>query len=258
MYTDKLHRSIFNVGCPKFHKYAHKLVTRPIRLAYINELDESKLDEEILKDFSDDSSRLSVEEMYGTMCENQRIQCKLITTSNKDPNLKLDGGLMSRIKIQKYESRFVPECDVDKSKHWYLVDPTWVTSRFSQDAYKLAFFHFLLSKGNVYQATMNFTLTFDLSDFESLYWTSMKSFYNDPRQSDRFETKSDEMLPTSDEGWMMYWTGPDALTALVCEKILCAAGYKVYRLWDMCPNPDCQWCILTKYKTKDWMLRENK
>ena len=50
---------------------------------------------------------LNVEEMYGTMCENQRIQCKLITTSNKDPNLKLDGGLMSRIKIQKYESRFV-------------------------------------------------------------------------------------------------------------------------------------------------------
>ena len=99
MYTDKLHRSIFNVGCPKFHKYAHKLVTRPIRLAYINELDESKLDEEILKDFSDDSSMLNVEEMYGTMCENQRIQCKLITTSNKDPNLKLDGGLMSRIKI---------------------------------------------------------------------------------------------------------------------------------------------------------------
>ena len=84
MYTEKLHRSIFNVGCPKFHKYAHKLVTRPIRLAYINELDESKLDEEILKDFSDDSSTLNVEEMYGTMCENQRIQCKLITTSNKE------------------------------------------------------------------------------------------------------------------------------------------------------------------------------
>ena len=149
MYTEKLHRSIFNVGCPKFHKYAHKLVTRPIRLAYINELDESKLDEEILKDFSDDSSLLNVEEMYGTMCENQRIQCKLITTSNKDPNLKLDGGLMARIKIQKYESRFVQTSEVDESKHWYLVDPTWVTSRFSQDAYKLAFFHFLLSHGNV-------------------------------------------------------------------------------------------------------------
>ena len=118
-------------------------------MAYINELDESKLDEEILKDFSDDSSLLNVEEMYGTMCENQRIQCKLITTSNKDPNLKLDGGLMARIKIQKYESRFVQTSEVDESKHWYLVDPTWVTSRFSQDAYKLAFFHFLLRHGNV-------------------------------------------------------------------------------------------------------------
>ena len=37
----------------------------------------------------------------------------------------------------------------DESKHWYLVDTTWVTSRFTQDAYKLAFFHFLLSHGNV-------------------------------------------------------------------------------------------------------------
>ena len=100
---------------------------------------------------------------------------------------------------------------------------------------------------------MDFTLTFNFSDFETLHYTSMKSFYNDPRQSDRFEvhpTSSDEMLPTTDEGWMMYWTGPDTLTALVCEKIFCAAGYEVYRLWDMCPNPDCQWCILTKYKSK--------
>ena len=148
MYTETLHKSIFNLGCPKFHKYAHKLVTRPIRLAIINELDDSKLDEDLLKLFADDNTDLGVEEMYGTMCENQRIQCKLITTSNKDPNVKIDEGVLSRFRLQKYESRFVPADEVDETKHLYLVDPTWVTTRLSQDSYKLAFFHFLLSEGN--------------------------------------------------------------------------------------------------------------
>ena len=147
MYTEKLHKSIFNLDCSKFHKYAHKLVTRPIRLAYINELDDSKLDGEKLKDFSDDGTDLGVEEMYGTMCENQRIQCKLITTSNKDMNVDFDEGVLSRFKMQKYESRFVAANEVDASKHWYLVDPTWVNTRFSQSQYKLAFFHFLLNVG---------------------------------------------------------------------------------------------------------------
>ena len=148
MYTETLHKSIFNLGCPKFHKYAHKLVTRPIRLAIINELDDSKLDEDLLKLFADDDTDLGVEEMYGTMCENQRIQCKLITTSNRDPNVKIDEGVLSRFRLQKYESRFVPADEVDETKHLYLVDPTWVTTRLSQDSYKLAFFHFLLSEGN--------------------------------------------------------------------------------------------------------------
>tara|TARA_B100000795_G_scaffold162742_1_gene122255 strand:- start:525 stop:2375 length:1851 start_codon:yes stop_codon:yes gene_type:complete len=147
MYTETLHKSIFNVGCPKFHKYAYKLVTRPIRLAIINELDDSKLDGELLKNFADDETELGVEEMYGTMCENQRIQCKLITTSNKDPNVTIDEGVFSRFKMQKYESRFVSAEEIDETKHWYLVDPTWVKTRLSQDSYKLAFFHFLLNEG---------------------------------------------------------------------------------------------------------------
>ena len=66
MYTETLHKSIFNVGCPKFHKYAYK---------------------------------------------------------------------------------FVSADEIDETKHWYLVDPTWVKTRLSQDSYKLAFFHFLLNEG---------------------------------------------------------------------------------------------------------------
>ena len=69
LYTEKLDRTIFSKTCTKRHKYANKLVTCPIRLAYINELDDSKLDEDFLKDFADGKD-LPLEQMYGTMCNN--------------------------------------------------------------------------------------------------------------------------------------------------------------------------------------------
>ena len=153
LYTDKLDRTIFSKNCTKRHKYAHKLVTSPIRLAYINELDDTRLDEDFLKDFADGKD-LPLEQMYGTMCNNSRIQCKLITTSNKDPNLLPDGGVIRRATIQQYTSRFVSQDAVDSENHKYLLDPTWVDTRFSQDAYKLAYFHFLLKEGRISPLTV--------------------------------------------------------------------------------------------------------
>ena len=64
-----------------------KLVTEPIRLAYINELDENQLDVEFIKDCCDNNATIPLDKMYGTMCENARIQATFITTSNRDPNL---------------------------------------------------------------------------------------------------------------------------------------------------------------------------
>ena len=37
---------------------------------------------------------------------------------------------------------------MDENNFNYLLDPTWVDTRFSQDAYKLAYFHFLLEEGH--------------------------------------------------------------------------------------------------------------
>ena len=53
IYTYKLDRSSFSQNCTKRHKYMLKLVKFPIRLAYINELDDSKLDADFLKEFVD-------------------------------------------------------------------------------------------------------------------------------------------------------------------------------------------------------------
>ena len=147
IYTAKLHRQSFQKNCAKLHKYLYQLLHEPIRLAYINELDESALDVAVLKDFTDDDARIVIEKMHNTMCANTRIQCKLITTSNRDPNFRFEDAFERRFLIQNYESRFVSPNVVDTSKHWYPIDRTWVKTRFEQDAYKLAFFHFLLKEG---------------------------------------------------------------------------------------------------------------
>ena len=119
-----------------------------------------------------------------------------------------------------------------------------------------------------------FTLEFSLDDFEALNHTSMQSFYSE--QSERFEwcnseqfgkkyddpidlqTKcvaTDPKFPQAehDAGWYMYWVGTNALNALVAEKILQAAGHKVYRLWDLVENPKPEWCLLSDYQSKSWM-----
>ena len=96
-----------------------------------------------------------------------------------------------------------------------------------------------------------FTLEFSLDDFDELNHMNCKSFYS--RQSSRFESAlgNYDLLPASDEGWMMYWVGENTLNAMVAERILLAAGYKVHRLWDMNDNPVPEWCILTDF-ARNW------
>jgi len=117
--------------------------------------------------------------------------------------------------------------------------------------------------------TDKFTLEFSIDDFGSLYHTSMRSFYSE--QSYRFEWNNAEQFgkkyndlidlqsenieisnTTYDKGWYMYWIGTNDLNMLVAEKILLAAGYKVYRLWDMVENPEPEWCLLTNFTSKSW------
>ena len=142
IYTYKLHRDTFNKNCNKLHKYLSKCITHPIRLAYINELDENKLDHQFLKDLIDCKS-LELEKLYSTMTEESTLQCNLITTSNNDPNVTADKGLMRRIAIQHYESQFVEPEDVNEESHKYLKNKYYL-QKFDDPAYKLAYVHYLL------------------------------------------------------------------------------------------------------------------
>jgi len=95
--------------------------------------------------------------------------------------------------------------------------------------------------------TDKFTLQFSLAEFNQLYDTSCKSFYSE--QVNRFEIHDPfaTHLPSWVDGnFFMYWTGSNDLQALVAEKILRAAGFKVVRLWDL---NESGWCLLTDYKS---------
>ena len=106
--------------------------------------------------------------------------------------------------------------------------------------------------------TDKFTLEFGLDVFDELNHLSSQSFYS--TQSDRFELPNGnyDLLPASDEGWMMYWVGENTLNAIVAERILLAAGYKVHRLWDMNDNPEPEWCLLTDFKDKMWRRQDSR
>jgi len=155
IYTYELNKTTFSKNCSKVHKYMNKLVTHPIRLAYINELDDSKLDDDFLKKVVD-GKKLELEKMYSTVTEESVLQCKIITTSNKDPNMDVDPGVIRRLTIQHYDSQFLPDISqVDPSNNKYLADPLWAEDRFCKDSYKLAYFHYLLQAPSLFVPKVN-------------------------------------------------------------------------------------------------------
>jgi phage/plasmid-associated DNA primase len=142
IYTNSLDQNSFGVNCGKKHKYLSCLLDKPVRLAYIEELSQDKLDVDFLKKFVD-ADMLDLEQLFTTKINVGKIQAKLITTSNKDPNAISDEGLKRRFNIQHYEAQFVSEDKVDVSKHKYKIDLSYL-DKFKSVDYKLAYINYLL------------------------------------------------------------------------------------------------------------------
>ena len=117
-YTKKLSSNIFNEGNAKRHKEMIHLYNKPIRFAYIEELDnKKKLDAEYMKDVID-GTKVPIEVMYGTSVD-VPLQAKWITSSNGDPNIKMDSAILRRIVNLYFRSQFV---DIEEDD--------WVNRRF--------------------------------------------------------------------------------------------------------------------------------
>jgi len=144
IYTKKLVSDTFVLGYAKRHKHIIELLNNPIRLAYVEELPEKKLDIEFLKDFVD-AKKISCEVMFGTD-QVKKIQAKLMTCSNHDFHGKTDEGIKRRGMIQHYNSRFLKDDgnnEFSDEKHIYKrVDG--FEKQFICPYFKNAYFHLLL------------------------------------------------------------------------------------------------------------------
>ena len=141
IYTCKLNKETFNKNNTKKHKYIYKCLHNPIRLSYIEELDQSLLDADFLKDWVD-GNKISNEILYGT-CEERGLQAKLMTFSNKDFIIEGDEGIYRRGKLQFYESKFEDDIEDDYKHHRYKKVLNF-ESNFDKEEYKNAYFHLLL------------------------------------------------------------------------------------------------------------------
>ena len=107
LYSHKLDKRTFNDNYSKQHKQIIHFQDIPIRYVYIEELDQKKLDQGILKDFTE-GDKINCEIMYGDS-KNIDIQCKLNICSNIDPNFgNADKGILRRGLMIKYNQRFLP------------------------------------------------------------------------------------------------------------------------------------------------------
>jgi len=141
IYTTKLNKQTFNMNNSKVHKYLHKCLHNPIRLAYIEELDRKLLDADLLKDWID-GSKITNEILYGT-CEDMPIQAKVMTFSNKDMVIEGDPGIYRRGRVQMYESRFDKDIEDNYETHKYRKILNF-EGYFDNIEYKNAYFHLLL------------------------------------------------------------------------------------------------------------------
>lgn len=145
-YSMKLDRRTFNSNYSKSHKQLAGIKYK--RFLYIEELERSNLNVELLKDIVD-GKNIENEVMYGTS-ENIQIYGKLNLISNHDPIFKSDEGVKRRGLCMIFKNKFVEKYDFEEThKGVYLLDPKLI-SKFENDDYKVQFINLLLPHAHRY------------------------------------------------------------------------------------------------------------
>ncbi len=147
IYCKKFNNEVFNKDFTKQHKEYYDLSYKPIRLAYIEELDKSKkLNIDKMKDFIT-GKKLPLEIMYGTQ-KTIDTQATLNICSNSDPNAETDGGILRRGLLQRYESVFIDDLEEDDWESNRFIKEEGIDDSFDNDEMKLAYFHVMLKYYN--------------------------------------------------------------------------------------------------------------
>ncbi|AYV81404.1 MAG: DNA primase, partial [Harvfovirus sp.] len=143
IYSVKLNNKTFNKNYAKAHKQFAKILNA--RFVYLEELDRSMLDADLLKDFVDGDKIGSNEIVYGTAAD-IILYAKILITSNKNFIADVDEGLMRRGLVSELINRFLSKVMFDEAtnkKGIYLLDNTLI-EKFDSAEYQLAFIYILL------------------------------------------------------------------------------------------------------------------
>ena len=146
--TKCLDRNYFKCDNAKRHKTKIDLLQKPIRLAYIEEIDSKQLEAEELKD-AVDGKKQNCEIMYGTNIEGS-FQCKFNFLGNREPNIKECEGILRRGMMQTYNSKFTDTVVEDDWNRNLFPKVKNFENKYTDDRYKNAYLHLLLDnyKGN--------------------------------------------------------------------------------------------------------------
>jgi hypothetical protein len=150
IYVEKLGLETFSVDYQKKHKQL-KSLEAPVRLGYIEEPKDTKMDIEYLKDFVD-GDRIKNEVMFGTV-ENLKIQAKLQFNTNKVPNFVSNcPGNARRALMQFFTNKFVDEEEFEKlgTKTGFYKKNTMLDKMMEMLDFKLAMCHIILPFAKLY------------------------------------------------------------------------------------------------------------
>jgi len=147
LYVEKLDKSAFlKSGEQTRHKLLASLIDKPIRLGFVEELDDKGLDGAFLKDFTDNNGTIKIKILYGT--EVSLInQAKLAFASNSTPNLQIDEGTKRRLVVQNVESQFLDVEEDDWDNQIFKKDDD-LLDIFDDDKWKICLFDYLMKHQN--------------------------------------------------------------------------------------------------------------
>ena len=150
IYSKVLDQDFFKKGNTKRHKTAIHLLRSPIRMTFIEEIDEKQLDVSYMKNFI--AGLLSVEVLFGTE-EQGRIQSKTQVIGNEAPVMDSDNGILRRGLQQNFESQFLPEeaynVSIEGGATRVFKEDINYKKKYENDEYKNAYLQLLLSHFDV-------------------------------------------------------------------------------------------------------------
>ena len=161
-----LGRDTFSKGYAKTDKVLNSYKEKQyLRLTFINELSDSKMNDSLFKNFCD--GNIQSTSLYKDGSNDFKHFTKCIFASNTFPNIKIDSGTQRRINSYEHKCRFVDDPkNVVESKGIYLKDKLLLTNLENNDAFLNGFLDILFDLANswlintkVYSQTENFTET---------------------------------------------------------------------------------------------------